>query len=109
MKLNLPRKVLILVFLTLTGPTSAQPKANPDVYLFSQPACPGCVAAKTYFKKQGIIFHEFDITQSSKARETFEKLGGQGTPFILVAGKRLQAFSPERFDSLMEKALATPQ
>jgi glutaredoxin len=65
----------------------------PDIVLFSQPYCPGCEAAKHHFVEQQIPYREFDISESDAARETFERLGGRGTPFLLINGKRLQGFS----------------
>jgi len=62
--------------------------------LFSQPFCPGCEAAKSYFQSQQIDFKEFDISASPNARSTFEKLGGRGTPLLLIHGKRVHGFSP---------------
>ncbi|PKM03658.1 MAG: glutaredoxin family protein [Gammaproteobacteria bacterium HGW-Gammaproteobacteria-6] len=63
------------------------------VVLFSQPFCPGCEAAKNYFHDQQISYLEFDITASSAAQDTFVRLGGRGTPFFLIGGKRLHGFS----------------
>ena len=63
------------------------------VVLFSQPFCPGCEAAKYYFHDNQISYLEFDITASRAARDTFERLGGRGTPFFLIGGKRLHGFS----------------
>ncbi|PAV25197.1 NrdH-redoxin [Tamilnaduibacter salinus] len=63
------------------------------VVLFSQPFCPGCMAAKTYFRDHHIAYLEFDITASQRARRTFERLGGKGTPFLVIGGQRINGFS----------------
>lgn len=84
----------------------AQAEAPVDVVVFTQAHCPPCLAAMDYFEKQGIAYRYFDIEASAKARNVFERLDGRGTPLILVNGKRLQAFSPERFDALYRQAEA---
>ncbi|MDL0432790.1 glutaredoxin domain-containing protein [Marinobacter sp. TBZ242] len=68
-------------------------QAIPQVVLFSQPFCPGCEAAKDYFQTNEIPYVEFDITASTQARKTFERLGGRGTPLLLIDGQRVHGFS----------------
>lgn len=72
--------------------------ADSQVVLFSQPFCPGCEAAKRYFQGHHISYLEFDITTSRVARDTFERLGGRGTPFFLIGGERLHGFSVPRIE-----------
>jgi len=79
-----------------------QPSAR--VVLFSQPYCPGCEAAKHHFREQQIPYREFDISESQAARETFERLDGRGTPFLLIDGKRMQGFSVPLFEERMRSA-----
>ncbi|MGP4846163.1 glutaredoxin family protein [Marinobacter sp. 1Y8] len=66
--------------------------------LFSQPFCPGCEAAKSYFHDHQIPYLEFDITASRAARDTFERLGGRGTPFFVIGGQRMHGFSIQRIE-----------
>lgn len=68
-------------------------QAVPQVALFSQPFCPGCEAAKDYFHTNDIPYIEFNITASTQARVTFERLGGRGTPLLLIDGQRVHGFS----------------
>ncbi|MDF0751563.1 glutaredoxin family protein [Marinobacter sp. 71-i] len=68
-------------------------RAVPPVALFSQPFCPGCEAAKDYFHTNDIPYVEFDIVASTQARTTFERLGGRGTPLLLIDGHRVHGFS----------------
>lgn len=89
--------LLLLSAMVLGGMAQADgndsaPNAS-KVALFSQPFCPGCEAAKQYLGEQDIAFVEFDITASAKARDTFERLGGRGTPLMLIDGKRVHGFS----------------
>ncbi len=85
-------------FPELRRPEQPSDKASADIVLFSQPYCPGCEAAKHYFAEQKIPYREYDISASEAARETFENLGGRGTPFLLIDGKRMQGFSIPQFE-----------
>lgn len=95
----------LLVVVMMAGQTQAEKRpdkspgtASPDIVLFSQPYCPGCEAARHHFTEQQIPYREFDISESDAARETFERLGGRGTPFLLIEGKRMQGFSIPLFE-----------
>lgn len=89
----------------LSGEVIEKSMGSPDsrVVLFSQPFCPGCEAAKYYFHDNQISYLEFDITASRAARDTFERLGGRGTPFFLIGGERLQGFSVPRIEQRLRE------
>ncbi|MDK8462306.1 glutaredoxin domain-containing protein [Marinobacter sp. SS13-12] len=79
-------------------------RAVPQVALFSQPFCPGCEAAKAYFHNNDIPYLEFDITASTQARTTFERLGGRGTPLLLIDGRRVHGFSIPAVEQRLQEA-----
>lgn len=89
----------------LAGEVVEKSMGSPDsrVVLFSQPFCPGCEAAKYYFHDNQISYLEFDITASRSARDTFERLGGRGTPFFLIGGERLHGFSVPRIEQRLRE------
>jgi len=87
-----PILLATLLWLMAVPAVAGDPKSS-DVVLFSQPYCPGCLAAKQFFAEQGVAYREFDISTSDAARDTFERLGAQGTPFLLIDGRRVQGFS----------------
>jgi len=89
----------------LAGEVVEKSMGSPDsrVVLFSQPFCPGCEAAKYYFHDNQISYLEFDITASRAARDTFERLGGRGTPFFLIGGERLHGFSVPRIEQRLRE------
>ena len=89
----------------LSGEVIEKSMGSPDsrVVLFSQPFCPGCEAAKYYFHDNEISYLEFDITASRAARDTFERLGGRGTPFFLIGGERLHGFSVPRIEQRLRE------
>ncbi len=90
--------LLLLLSVAVTGGMAqadgrAPARSASKVALFSQPFCPGCEAAKQYFGESDVAFVEFDISASAKARDAFKRLGGRGTPFLLIDGKRVHGFS----------------
>lgn len=74
------------------------------VVMYSAEWCGVCKRAKSYFKKKKIPFQELDIDKSEKARKGFEKLEGRGVPIILVGNKRMNGFSPKRFEEMYADA-----
>ena len=92
---GLPGSLLMIAFLALSGMAQADGSSSGKtrVALFSQPFCPGCEAAKQYFRTNDITYVEFDITASDRARDAFMRLGGRGTPFLMIDGKRVHGFS----------------
>ncbi|MFE8070982.1 glutaredoxin domain-containing protein [Marinobacteraceae bacterium S3BR75-40.1] len=89
---------LALIMATAAG--AAEPQAKPTVVLFSQSSCPPCLAAKDYLEQASIDYQEYDIDESAKARSVFERLGGRGTPLLVVGRKVMHGFSRERFETL---------
>ncbi len=74
------------------------PKAK--VVLYSAGWCGICKRARAYLRSHGIPFDEHDVETSAKGREDFVGLGGRGVPIILVGRRRMNGFSPDRFDQL---------
>lgn len=73
---------------------------GPDVVMFSSDYCPPCLHAKQYLRENNIPARIFDIDESPAARTYFEKLGGRGLPLIFVDNRRLDGYTPERFQKL---------
>lgn len=71
-----------------------------QVVMYSAEWCGVCDKAKSYFKKNQIPFRELDIDKSKEARAGFDKLNGKGVPIILVGKKRMNGFSPARFEKM---------
>ena len=105
--------VLLLAFQGLLFATAqatatesgAKKSSIEQVVLFTIDYCPKCLGAKKYFSDHAIPYTEFNIEHSDKARDAFEKLGGQGTPFLLVGGKRMQGFSPDYFEHFYQQMM----
>jgi glutaredoxin len=80
---------------------AAQVKMGRQVVLFGTSHCHVCGAARAYLAKRGISYQEYDIETSPSAKETFRRLGGTGTPLILIGNKKLQGFEAKELDELI--------
>jgi glutaredoxin len=70
------------------------------VVMYSASWCGVCEKAKSYFKRKGIQFTEYDVEKSAKGRSEYKKLKAKGVPVILVGKERMNGFSIERFERL---------
>jgi len=70
------------------------------VVLYSTTWCGYCKKARRYFEAKGIPFVEYDTETSKKGREDYKALNGTGVPIILVGQKRMNGFSPSKFEGL---------
>ena len=86
---------IIVVSILINGAVFADEEKK--VVMFSSTFCPACSQAKSFFKEHDITYIEFDIEKSVAAKSYFERLGGRGTPFLLINNRRMQGFSEPRF------------
>lgn len=71
--------------------------ASDNLVMLSIDFCPACEAAKQYFKENGIEYTEYNLNESKRAREAYERLNGRGTPVLFINGKSMNGFHPQRF------------
>ena len=94
----MPKFSLVLVlFFSFFTVSSVIADESKKVVMFSSTFCPACAQAKDFFKAHEIDYLEFDIEKSTAARSYFERLGGRGTPFLLINNRRMQGFSETKF------------
>ncbi|HTC93894.1 MAG TPA: glutaredoxin domain-containing protein [Terriglobales bacterium] len=74
------------------------------VILFCQAGCPPCEWAKIYLEGRGISFQERDVRSDPEAvRELVEIYQSHSTPTIIVGGKVMIGFDPERLEELLSE------
>lgn len=89
--------VLGLLVLMAISAQSIASKGKHELIMFSIDYCPSCVAAKRFLSKHDIAYSEYNLHESKKAREAFERLGGRGTPLLFLDGETMNGFHPQRF------------
>lgn len=73
-----------------------------NVVIYTTPWCTYCKKAKQYFKKNNILYTEYDISKDINAKKRFQEMGGRGVPVILVGKKRMNGFSVAGFKRLYQ-------
>ena len=98
MRLVITRRMRIsLAALMLAWLVPATAMASDNLLMFSIDFCPACEAAKRYFKEHGIEYTEYNLNESKRARQAYERLNGRGTPVLFINGKSMNGFHPQRF------------
>jgi len=68
----------------------------PKIVMFGSQSCNYCAIARSFFKKHSLPYVENDIDQSIEHREMFYRLGGQGTPLIIVNKSIIHGFDEKQ-------------
>jgi len=84
------------------GRDARDKKESKKVIMYSTSWCGYCAKARKYFNSNNIKFTEYDIEKSKKARRQYDAIGGRGVPVILVAKKRMNGFSIDRFNRIYQ-------
>ena len=72
------------------------------VIIYSTPACPYCLMAKEYFKKNNINYKEFDVSVDEKsAKEMIEKSHQLGVPVIDIDESIIIGFDKAAIDKAL--------
>ena len=74
------------------------------VTIYSTPTCSYCLAAKAYFKEEGIEYTEIDVANDEeKAKEMVKKSGQMAVPVIFVDDEMVIGFDKAKLDELLKK------
>ncbi|HEY3367866.1 MAG TPA: glutaredoxin domain-containing protein [Symbiobacteriaceae bacterium] len=76
-------------------------KRTESVLLYTHGGCPGGDAARRYFDQVGMPYRVCDVLQDAAAHTEFKRLGGIGTPLLVVGDLVMHGFDPEEFERLM--------
>lgn len=71
-----------------------------QLLMYATSWCGYCKKARRYFRQNDIPYREYDIERDSKAKASYNKLGGNGVPLILYGKKRMTGFSEGQFKHL---------
>ena len=76
-------------------------QAVPEVIMYGVPDCGYCRQARQYFAAHGIDYVEYNIDASSRHRKEYRRLGGRGTPLIVIDGRKIQGFNRRAIEAAM--------
>jgi mycoredoxin len=72
------------------------------VIIYGTAWCGYCTQARNLLNKNAIAFYEYDIEKSRIGREQFQRLGGNGTPLLLINGEVVKGYNPARILALAQ-------
>ncbi len=75
------------------------------VVLYSAEWCGYCKKAKQHFTKNNISYVAYDVEKNRLGKREFKLLRGKSVPIIIIGNKRMNGFSPAKFDRLYENYL----
>lgn len=81
---------------------SYTPPNDKRVIMYSTSWCTYCKKARNYFEKNRVRYVEYDIEESSRAKEEFDQLGGKGVPLIVVGRTKMSGFSEAGFREIYD-------
>jgi glutaredoxin len=67
-----------------------------DIRMLSSTTCPICTRARNWFKAHEVAYDECFIETDAACAARFQQTRSPGTPVILVRGRPLVGFNPER-------------
>jgi len=71
--------------------------------MYGVPDCGYCRKARQYFADHGIDYTEYNINKSSKRLKEFRRLGGRGTPLILIDGRKIHGFNTQVIEATLNQ------
>ncbi|WP_303905235.1 DUF4124 domain-containing protein [Thiohalomonas denitrificans] len=88
-------------------PASSDPKlkeaaGQPKVVMYGTEWCGICKKARAYLGRNSISYTEYDVEKSARGKRDYRRMNGSGVPIFLVGGQRLNGFSEERFERLLD-------
>lgn len=71
--------------------------------MYATKTCGYCVKARAWFTNRGVAWEERDVETSATANAEWKALGGQGTPLLVINGKRILGFSEREIEIALAK------
>ncbi|MDD2965388.1 MAG: glutaredoxin domain-containing protein [Bacteroidales bacterium] len=82
---------------------ASEGKAQKSVTVYSTPTCTWCNTLKTHLRKNGIRFHEIDVSTDQQAAEEMTRRSGQrGVPQTDIEGEMVVGFDKTRINRLLD-------
>jgi mycoredoxin len=75
-----------------------------QVIIYSHRGCPGGDAAIQYLNQERIPFQLRDVVNDAEAQAEFRRLGGIGTPLLVVGDRVMHGFDPAELEKLRSVA-----
>lgn len=75
-----------------------------EVVMYSTTECVYCAQAKAWLQANGFAFTECNMSVEARCEREFVRLGGTGTPFLMVRGRPMsEGFDSDQFLALLSR------
>lgn len=75
------------------------------VVIYTTSTCPWCAKTKALLDSKGIVYTNYDVLQDrERAREMVEISGQRSVPVILIDGRMVIGYNPQRIEELLNTA-----
>jgi mycoredoxin len=74
-----------------------------QVIMYATAKCGYCRRVRAYFASREIEYTEYDIEQSATRRAEFHRLGGRGTPLIVIDGVVIHGYNPRAITRALDR------
>lgn len=75
-----------------------------DIRMISSETCGWCTAARRWMTAEGVPFSECFVERDAQCLADYQRLGGMGTPTLVVRGHTVRGFDRARILELTEQA-----
>lgn len=83
------------------------PNKDTKVLVYGTQSCPFCIKTRNFLIAKKIQFADFDIEKLEKAKQDFQKLGGESVPLIIIGNRRIVGFDQTQIEAAIA-AVSTP-
>jgi len=73
---------------------------QPEVTVYTKPACVQCNATYRALDKKGIVYKSVDISQDASALEKVRALGYMQAPVVITADDHWSGFRPDKIEEI---------
>lgn len=82
--------------------------AKGDVVIYTTTECPYCAQAKAWMTEYGFAYTECDTEVSERCADEFERLRGNGVPYLVVRGHHMKdGFDSDEFVAALRDSGST--
>jgi glutaredoxin len=78
---------------------------QPKVVMYATSWCPYCAKAREFFKRNDVVYTEYDVERKQYRDREYKSMGGRGGPYLLIVGDAIGGFNEPALRHLLEPRL----
>jgi glutaredoxin len=73
-----------------------------NIKVYWRKHCQLCKDVFNYLDRKAVLYEKIDVTYDQSLFNEMHRLGGFATPFIVIDGKTISYFEPQKMDQILE-------